>query len=94
MIPFASYRQYDAVVYNIGIGGIAGLWSSSSYVDRRPNYLYLLSSAAYTSTHNNFRADALSVRCFKDSAIGLIPSNTVKVKVFIDNNVYEFELIP
>ena len=64
-IPFAGYRDNPALVY--GLGGYANLWSSSPDAgdeNARNFYLNPNAAGAYGSSS---RADAFSVRCFKNS---------------------------
>jgi len=69
MIPFAG-RRYgnDVRVYNVG--SLAFLWSSSPNVgNARARHFYLHPSDMYANGVDD-RARGLSVRCFKDPALG------------------------
>ena len=67
LIPFAGFRYYyDASVYNMGID--AYLWSSSPYSASSPGSRYLtLDVVGGLSMDDDYRANAVSVRCFYDS---------------------------
>ena len=78
MIPFAGLRGNDARVN--GVGGYAYLWSSSPYAGNdNVRYFYLYPNEAGANRYGSYRANAFSVRCFKDSSLGFPSSVAVKI---------------
>ena len=91
-IPFAGYRDFNTFVNDIGVH--AYLWSSSPIVDSIAARRVSLNQDEASMNYYDYRKNALSVRCFKDSPLSFPSvSDAVKVKVVADGNVlYEWEI--
>ncbi len=78
-IPFAWSRNNNAVMEEFG--NRAALWSSSSYGTNKATFIYLNPSPVLK---RNERAQAISIRCFKDVDTPIIDEPWIKV-TFIAN---------
>lgn len=64
-LPFAGYYDsYGASIYNYAFGRY---WSSSPYSANDSARFLNLNSSSVNANIDNWRAEGLSVRCFKDS---------------------------
>ena len=89
-IPFAGYRQYhDAKVY--GMGNFASLWSSSPYVGDDDARSFYLDPREANADDRYDRADAYSLRCFKDSYLEFPSSEGGDGTVTVSIETWAFE---
>ena len=88
-LPFAMFRNdADAVVYDLS-PAVGLYWSSSPYDSSNPNYVSYLkldtnTVYAYRSNYSVNRADALSVRCFKNMTDNRWQNSDVELTVSYD----------
>ena len=85
-IPFAGYRNLNAKVYVIGDS--AYLWSSSPNAGNEFARCFGLDPDGASAYNGSYRANAFSVRCFKDSYLSFPSSEGGDSEIIV--NIAEF----